>query len=201
MNDQLFSPNGIVPIINCFPKFKEASIFAEIICPNFKESLEYINLKKSHTKINKNKEHDGSKIEQHYLDDQIIYRKRANGVTVEEYWYENKNLNKDDGPSYTKSKYNKLVKEDWYNHGKLHRIDGPACIEYNSKNKKIRQEWYINGILHRDDGPAVIRNHANETTNEWWNNGKICKSQNQCSMERIKTSRKKIDVYITHISI
>jgi hypothetical protein len=52
----------------------------------------------------------------------------------EEYWFEDDNLHRDDGPAVTYENGQKM----WYKNGELHREDGPAIIRANGK-----KEWYL----------------------------------------------------------
>ena len=79
---------------------------------------------------------------------------RDDGIV--EYYNENGQLHREDGPAIIKPSGTK----GWFKNGELHREDGPAIICSDGT-----KDWYKNGKLHRDDGPAIIEPDG---TVEWW---------------------------------
>jgi len=66
--------------------------------------------------------------------------------TIEESYYVNDQLHREDGPAYTiYERYSgKIVRQIYYINGKTHRRNGPAIICYDEKGFIVAQAYYFN---------------------------------------------------------
>ena|ERR1700735_1249610 len=102
----------------------------------------------------------------------LIYRGESRINALEEYFYCDDELHREDGPAVIKYNYAfDTAEESYYLHGKRHRKNGPAVIVRNSDGSTV-EEYHRNGKLDRTDGPAiVIRNSDGSTVEEYYRNG------------------------------
>jgi antitoxin component YwqK of YwqJK toxin-antitoxin module len=60
------------------------------------------------------------------------------------------------GKTYFSFPNGNLLNEEYFTNGKLHREDGPASISYYNNGNIKSEAYYTNGKLHREDDPAII---------------------------------------------
>ena len=97
---------------------------------------------------------------------------------IQEYFNENGEYHREDGPAYESPSGHK----EWCIDGKYHREDGPARIWSNG------DEWYyLNGKVHREDGPARI--WANGVVEYWLNNKQYSKKDWEIEVAKLKLER------------
>ena len=92
-------------------------------------------------------------------DPEIVETFYDSGELHTQYWYQNDQLHRVDGPAwviYFDSPGKEICNEYWYLYGKRHREDGPARVTYDEFGKIRFEDFYLNDYLHRTDGPAEI---------------------------------------------
>lgn len=88
-----------------------------------------------------------------------------NGNVTDESWYLGGLIHSNGiDPSYKSA--TKLM---WHTRGLLDRLDGPASINL----EKGVYIYYNEGVIHRTDGPALISTLNGETSETWYNKGKV----------------------------
>lgn len=86
----------------------------------------------------------------------VTIREKETGKIVEEVWYRNGALHRDDGPAIVRALPVGDRDEYWYRDGLLHRDDGPARLLADEAGREIFIEWYRGGKLHAEGRPALI---------------------------------------------